>query len=96
MTYTIVPLFGFDWPRFAISDETGRRFGRFVSKEEADTYLARVNRPPAPPGPNPELRAMADEAAAMLVLRSFDWKRKKNPAPEPIMPRYDDNEEIPF
>jgi hypothetical protein len=98
-TYSIIPTFGFDWPRFQIQTDDGRTFGRFRDRAEADAYVAKLETTPlAVPGRpvDPELRAMADEAAAMLVLRSFDWKRKKNPVPEPVVPRFDDNEEIPF
>jgi hypothetical protein len=100
MTYSVRPIFGFDWPRFQIQAEDGRTFGRFRDRAEADAYVTKLSTTPlAVPGrpPDPELRAMADDAAAMLALRSFDWKRKKNPEPDPPRsPRFDDNEEIPF
>lgn len=91
-TYTIRPSLGFDWYRFELGPH------RFRDRAEAEAYLARLARPPTPPGPDPELRAMADEAAALLRLRQFDYTKKKNPEPEPVMPRgYEtESEEIPF
>ncbi len=97
MTYSVRPIFGFDWPRFEIVSSDGRRFGKFRTRDEANTYVVRLSRTPlAVPGtpPSLELRALADESAALLRLRSFDWKRKKNPEPEPA-PLPDDLE-IPF
>jgi hypothetical protein len=102
MTYSIIPIFGFDWPRFQIRTDVGRTFGKFLDRAEADTYVAKLEtQPRAVPGraPDLEIRLMADEAAEMLRRRSFDWKRKKNPAPDPPRPppsSFNDNEEIPF
>jgi len=93
--HPLTPHFGFDWYRFELT--APGRSHRFRDQAEANAYLSRLNKPPAEPGPNPELQAMADEAAALLRLRSdFNWKKKKNPEPEPVMPRFDDSEEFPF
>jgi len=96
VTYSVRPVFGFDWPRFEIVSSNGRRFGKFRTRDEANAYVVKLSRTPlAVPGTvNHELQALADECAALLRLRSFDWKRKKNPEPEPEPPPED--LEIPF